>query len=603
MPRPVDLEELVRLPEFYHPLLDESRSRVAFYWDRSGRIELYTMDVAEGATPVQASRGEVPRSPRAGFSWSRDGGAIIFARDRDGDEQHQLYSLDLESGGLTQLTSAPGQHHPGRVSPDGREMLLASNRIGQMNAYALDLRTHDVRALTAFPAPTEPADWSPDGRFIYLTGSESPDPRNEDIYRVRRDGSDLGRIFSSGEGNSDQAGRVSPDGRHLAVTSNQSGYHQPGMLDLETLEVRWVGGGGTDEYAGPWSPDGRKLLTFELAGTRSRLFSVDTATGRRTQISTPAGVVWQPEWLDGERIMAAHADTTHRTRLVVLRSDKAQVLLDADYGRLSPEDFVAAQPVQYSSDAYAIHGLLYKPARDGQTRLPAIVWVHGGPTGQDVEVFSPYVQFLCSLGFAVLEVNYRGSTGYGRPFQEANRFDIGGGDARDVAAGARFLAEDPDIDPGRILCGGGSYGGYMTYRQLTHFPELWAGGIAWVGITDWERLYEESMEHFKHYIVQLFGAAPDEAPDRYRAASPIEEAERLRAPLLIIHGQTDPRCPISQARTFRDRLVALGLREGQEFAYHELSAQGHGSADIDQKLQSFRVMETFLRPFAEGARG
>ncbi len=603
MPRPVDLEELVRLPEFYHPLLDASRSRVAFYWDRSGRIELYSMEIAEGASPVQVSRGEVPRSPMSGFRWSADGSSIIFAKDRDGDEQHQLYSLDLSSRQVTQLTFGPGQHHPGRVSPDGREMLLASDRIGQMNAYVLDLQTKDVRALTAFPAPTEPADWSPDGRFVYLTGSESGDPRNEDIYRVRRDGSDLRRIFTSGEGNADTAGRVSPDGRWLAVTSNQSGYYQPGILDLETLDVRWVGGGGTDEHAGPWSPDGRKLLTFELAGTRSRLFSVDTVTGRRTRLSTPAGLVWQPEWLDGERIMAAHADTTHRTRLIALEDGAVQVLLDADYGSLSPDDFVAAQPVAFPSDEYTIHGLLYKPVRAAGRRLPAIVWVHGGPTGQDVEVFSPYVQFLCSLGFAVLEVNYRGSTGYGRPFQEANRFDIGGGDARDVAAGARFLAGDPDIDPQRILCGGGSYGGYMTYRQLTHFPELWAGGIAWVGITDWTRLYEESMEHFKHYLVQLFGATPGEVGNLYRAASPIEEAERLKAPILIIHGQTDPRCPISQARTFRDRLLALGRREGQDFAYHELSAQGHGSADIEQKLASFRIMEAFLRRFVDEARG
>jgi dipeptidyl aminopeptidase/acylaminoacyl peptidase len=177
---------------------------------------------------------------------------------------------------------------------------------------------------------------------------------------------------------------------------------------------------------------------------------------------------------------------------------------------------------------------------------------------------------------------------------EANQGDIGGGDARDVAAGARLLAQDPDIDPARIVCGGGSYGGYMTYRQLTHFPELWAGGIAIVGITDWEHMYGESMPHFQHLLHRLFGGSPSEVPERYRAASPIHEAERLRAPILILHGLNDPRCPIAQARRFRDRLLALGRREGRDFLYHELGDQGHGSADVGQRLATYGRIDDFL---------
>jgi len=597
MPRPFDLEELVRLPEFYLPSLDEGRTRLAFYWDVTGRIELYTLDLTQVSRPRQVSRGEVPRSPRAGFSWSRDGRVIVFARDRDGDEQHQLYGLSLEDGSVRQLTSGRGQHHPGRVSPDGREILVASDRAGQMNAYALDLATAGIRPLTDLPEPTYPSDWSPDGRFVYLSGSASPDPMNVDVYRVDRDGSDLRIIFRSGEGNADTSGRVSPDGRRLAVTSNATGFEQPDILDLDTLDVRWVGGGASDEYAGPWSPDGRRLLTFELAGTSSRLHAIDARSGERTALAAPPGLIWDPVWRDDDHVLALHSDTTHRARLLELSPEGERVVLDAAYGSLSPADFTPGSTVTYPSGPYLIEGLLFKPEHARGMKLPAIVWVHGGPTGQDVACFDPYVQFLCSLGFAVLQVNYRGSTGYGRPFQEANRFDLGGGDADDVAQGAQFLAADPDVDPRRILCGGASYGGYMTYRQLTHFPELWAGGIAQVGITDWTMLYEESMEHFKHYLRQLFGGTPAEVGERYRRSSPIAEAERLRAPLLMIHGQTDPRCPVSQARTFRDRLVAQGLREGPDFLYRELAAEGHGSADIEQKVQSFRIMEGFLTRF------
>lgn len=612
----IEVENLVRLPSIHFFDLSFRRDRLAFYANYTRRNELYVLDLKQALDglgsvredspwPQQVSRGQVPRSVSSGFVWDRTGDWIIFARDRDGDEQHNLYKLHLASGTVEPLTDTKAQHYPGRVSPDNRKMLVMSNRCGQMNVFILDLQSQRIRQITHFSSPALASDWSPDGRYVFVTANESSDLRNQDVYQVEvpvgeGDRPKIERVFSSGEGYTDGCGRVSPDGCYLALHSNSTGFVQPGVLNLFTGETRFLGDGSGDEYPGDFSPDGAHLLTLLLRDARTYVVQVRLSDGARTVLPTPPGVVSSAHYLWDGRVLFSHTDTTHRRRLLVLdpKTGNIRVLVDAVYGKLSPDDFVSGRYVSFTSDGLTIHGILYKPEVTPGQRLPAVVWVHGGPTGIDLLRFDPFVQLIVNRGFAVLQVNYRGSTGYGRVFQEMNIGDIGGGDARDVAAGARFLAQDPEIDPGRILCGGISYGGYMTYRQLTHFPELWAGGFASVGITDWKLLYDQSMDHFKHYLSLLFEGDPESQSERYREASPIHEVHRLRAPLMMVHGKNDPRCPIDQARRFRERLEELGKVEGRDFFYYELSEQGHFSTDMEEQLASFRLLETFLARFS-----
>lgn len=593
-PNRIPVEELFGLPAFFGVVVSPARDRVAYYGDASGRVELYVLDLASGQSR-RVSDGEVPRSPKLPAAWVGDGTALIVPQDQGGDEQYNLARLELATGTITRLTEGPGQRHPGRPSPVRPEAIMMSNHEDQMNVYLLDVARGGTRRLTSFARPAYATDWSPDGEWLYLTANESPNLQASAVYRVRRDGVGLERIYSSGDANRDGAGRASPDGRFLAVVSNASGLDQPGLLDLESGEVRFVGEGDGEERIVDFSPDGRRVLIVAVRRARAVLYEFDIAAASRRPVGPGDGVVTTAAYLADGTILVEHADPTHRPALDAVRAGGgARTLVAAAYGSLSAAAFVGARDVAFTSDGRLVHGLLYKPAVEPGKRLGGLVWVHGGPTAQSVASFDPAVQLFANRGYAVLEVNYRGSTGYGRAFMEANQGDIGGGDARDVAAGARLLAADPDIDPCRIVCGGGSYGGYMTYRQLTHFPELWAGGVAIVGITDWAHLYGESMSHFRHLLERLFGGSPDEVAERYRAASPIHEADRLRAPLLILHGLNDPRCPIAQARRFRDRLVDLGRREGEDFFYHELGDQGHGSADVAQRLATYGLIDQFL---------
>ncbi|MFB6176649.1 MAG: alpha/beta hydrolase family protein, partial [Halobaculum sp.] len=276
-----------------------------------------------------------------------------------------------------------------------------------------------------------------------------------------------------------------------------------------------------------------------------------------------------------------------------LATDSTETVIEADYGEFDPDSFADAEHVTYEShDGLEIEGVLYD---SGERPSPALVNVHGGPHPETRRSFSPFVQYLVSRGYSVFAPNYRGSTGRGREFKNLIHHDWGGDEQGDIAAAGRWLTDRDWIDADRVGVFGGSYGGYSTYCQLTMYPDLWTTGIAIVGMTDLQLLYEESMPHFETALEQQLGD-PDEAADLYRERSPITHVDSMTAPICIVHGVNDPRCPISQARVFRDALEDRGWTEGEDgdFEYHELGEEGHGSTDTEQRLRQYRILVDYL---------
>jgi dipeptidyl aminopeptidase/acylaminoacyl peptidase len=234
------------------------------------------------------------------------------------------------------------------------------------------------------------------------------------------------------------------------------------------------------------------------------------------------------------------------------------------------------------------------------------VKIHGGPRYADYRNFNIYTQFLASQGYAVLEVNYRGSAGRGREFVRELYDDWGGAEQGDIATGVEHVLATRDwLDEDRVAVFGGSYGGYSAYWQAVQYPDLYDATVAWIGLTDLREMYETTMPHFRTELMEKNIGTPGENPDLYRDRSPIEHAGNVDAPLLLIHGVNDRRVPVSQARLFRDRLRELGYEVeerppggeaggGADAEYVELGEEGHASTDSDQKLRTFRVLADFL---------
>lgn len=592
------LEEFARLPNFYRPVVSWAGDQVAVYGDWTGRMELYLVDIRTGER-TQISDGEPPATPFSGFVWTRDDAAIVFGKDHDGDEQNDLWWFDLATRAARQLTDLPrAQEYPGEVSPCGRWCLFASNRAGQMNVWKMDLESAEVEPLTAFANPAGPGHWSPDGAWLSLGANLTTDLRNSDGYLLSADGAVLRRVFRTEVGIGDDLGDWLPDGERMLCSSEAGGFARAGVLTIDSGQVRWLGRGEVEEYLGPLSHAGDQVAVTRAHQAAVRPVIYDLETGAERLLDLPPGVAGVVDWaLDDRSLIISQHSPTKRPRLLRydLETDETTVLIDAEYGSIDPGVFVESQFIEYQSpDGERVEAILYVP--DGtppEARLPAVVHVHGGPAGQWVRGFNPYSQFLCDQGYVVLEPNPRGSTGRGKRWRELNIGDWGGGDLADVCAGAEWLVGNAPVDGSSLAVFGGSYGGYMTYLATVKRPELWRAGVAWVGITDLPAMYAESMQHFQ-YFLRLYLGDPAENAELWRDRSAITFADRLAAKLLIVHGINDPRCPISQARRYRERLDELGRVEGEDYEYVELAEEGHGSADPDHKVRTFGLLADFL---------
>lgn len=599
----IRVEDLAQLQGFYAVTVAWDGRQIAYYSDVTGRMELYWKDLETGDTR-QLTHGEAPTAPRAGLVWTRDSAAVIFTKDNDGDEQHNLFLVAVDSGGIRQLVDSPkSQEYAVQVSPDNRRLAITSTKTGQMNLHELDLETLAWRQLTDFSRPVHGVGYSPDGRWIACNSNETANLVNTDGYLVSVQSGSVKRVFSVTDHSQDHLVAWHPDGRRLAVTSDAEGHGRAGIFDLETGQTRWFSPPGVEESAQNISPDGAYLVTVRNrdACLMPVLYRIDT--GEEVPVPFPPGVAMGAQFADGGRKLLVQFTTpTSRAELVAhaIETGERQTVIPAAYGNLSPAWFVPCEHIRYPSfDGQRVPALLYKP-RDvapGE-RLPAIVAAHGGPTAQWFQSFDPYAQLLVDRGFVVLAPNVRGSTGYGVAWRDTNIGDWGGGDLEDVASGVEYLKGLDFVDPERIGIWGGSYGGYMSFIAVARKPRLFKAAAPIVGITDLLLLYEEDMPHFQYYLRQQMGD-PEENADLWRERSAITYVDDVQAKLLIVHGVNDPRCPIRQARNFRDALLARGKTEGtapeNDFEYYEFEDEGHGGgADSAQRLRHYRLLEDFF---------
>ncbi|MFC4542080.1 S9 family peptidase [Halosolutus amylolyticus] len=620
MSRSIDdpLEALANLPTIAHPTVSPAGEEVACYYDVTGRNELHVIDVETGER-TRWSDGEVPRNARWFVQWDHDGDRVFFHRDEAGDEQNDIYALSRD-GAVEPIVEMGGQNVVSDVAPDGESLLFGSTRDGQMNVYrqvfgggATKLTDYDRAVWGAIEAPTG-------DRIAYAT-NETDDFDNRDVYVANADGSDPRNLEIGAVGAEAVPVDWGPNGSRLLVADNTEDLGRVGVYDTATDDsgaITWYGVGEYEERPVSFLSGGEEILAVRTRGPLAVPIVYDVATGEERELDLPEGVTSLPPMgpseyaVAGDRLLLQHTTPTRRPELLLydLETDEYETLLEAEYGPFEPADFADAEFVRFRSDGVPetparavdhapseeleIGALLYD---SGERPSPLVVNPHGGPRARDDKSFDLYTQVLVSQGFSVLQVNYRGSTGRGREFVERLIDDWGGAEQGDVATAVEHVLETRDwLDDDRVVVFGGSYGGYSAYWQLVQYPDLYDAGIAWIGVTDLEDMYENTMPHFRTELMEKYLGTPDENPDLYAERSPITHVENLSAPLLIVHGVSDRRVPISQARRFRDALEDAGYERGPngDFEYRELGEEGHASTDQDQKLRMFRQLGEFL---------
>ena len=609
------LRELASLPTVASPRASPDGETIALYYDVTGRNELHLLDPDDGSL-TRLSDGEVPRSVRAGFEWDPSGDRLFYHRDEDGDEQHDLWAMSL-NGETEPVVEMDGQIYLLDAGEDGETLLVGSNRDGQMNLYRHDLPSGETTKLTDYERAAGSGQLSPDGdRFAYST-NETDAYENSDAYVADIDGSNPRNLEIGETGAEAHPVDWGPGGDRLLVSDNTTDLGRSGIVDRSegaddaAADVTWFGGDEFEESPSHFLEDGDRFVASRTRGAVTVPVVYDVETGEARELDFPAGVASVTEGrLADDRLLAYRTTSSRRPELVTydLASDATETVLDAEYGPFDPEGFVEPETVSFASDGVPetparavdhdpaeeleIEGLLFD---SGRRPSPLIVNPHGGPRHHDARRFSYRVQFLLSRGYSVLQVNYRGSTGRGREFVEELYDDWGGAEQGDVATGAEHVLDEYDwLDEDRVAVYGGSYGGYSANWQVVQYPDLYAAGVTWVGVSDLFDMYENTMPHFRTELMVKNLGEPDENEGTYRERSPVNYAGNVDAPLLIVHGVNDPRVPVSQARILRDALDDAGFEEGIDYEYEELGEEGHGSGDIDQKIRSLELLDDFL---------
>ncbi|MHB8631651.1 MAG: alpha/beta fold hydrolase, partial [Candidatus Limnocylindria bacterium] len=529
-------------------------------------------------------------SPR----WSPDGTRIAFTRDDAGTERMAIWIVDKDGERERKLTSDDdAMHRDIAWSPDGRSIACVANVGGRrFSVQVIDSASGTRRGLTDGSFEDARPRFSPDGKWILFESRRSGARIDADLYVVPAAGGDAVRLDTrEGRSGDSQLASWSPDGRTIAFTSSARGRREIALIDFAgaaATGLRYLTENPFDEQEPVWRPDARGVVYLQdrdAARAVHRAFSVSHV---ETPVADLPGMYgWPRVGPDSETIVMTFSSPRRPNDVWVRDADQVTLrqVTDSLGGKIDPAVLVDPAHVRYpGADGRTVPALLYVPHAEAVHGTPgAVIYVHGGPTSQHFRWWDPTPQLLANRGLVVLAPNVRGSTGYGREWQELNRRDWGGGDLADVMAGIDWLSGEGIADPERIGITGGSYGGYMTLYALGRHPERFAAGVSTVGVVSWNTLFDTTRGDLREYLSRELGDVTMD-PQLYRERSPITHAKNIRAALLVLQGANDPRVPKSEAL----QIVAALEASGAPHRYHEYPDEGHGFSRLENRIDALR---------------
>jgi len=631
---PLTIEQIVAVESPRDFRLHPRDRIVAYTAEAAGARQLFTLSL-RGGFPIQTTASEKGvNDPQ----WSPDGRRLAFVRE------DAMWVVEADGSRQTQLSAHPAGTSVPRWSPDGRRLGFISRRRGWGQVWVVDApvprrgrpsahpRPPEARPVTRAGIDVESFEWSPDGSRIAILGQFGEDPTASQIVLV--DVASGREELVAGEHSWDTAARWMPDGSLLYAT-DADGWYQVVRRFLDGQLATLTS--GQREHAEPsgsvgWvplpAPDGSRITYPEFRdgyvdilvavlgnGTPKRGRGRPPKVPRPTAGADPGQRInpWEGVWrtvgwlADGAWVAAVGESESRPQDLWLLPvpgvapegsrprqiTDSMPEVVAAAFapGRATPGERIAFT----ARDGTRIEGTLWRPTRAtgrrGGDRVPTILYPHGGPTAQALRSWAPFKQLLVREGFAFLDVDFRGSTGYGREFRLANRGEWGHADAQDMIDAGRWVQQQPWSN-GQLAIYGGSYGGYLVLSALVEDPTLWRAGVDLYGDSDIAESYRHGDRIGRLDLHRMMGS-PDatEAEALYRRGSPVYRAERIEAPLLILHGRKDKRV----VPLMTERMVEALEIEGKYHEVHWYEDEGHGWERRETKRDAFGRILAFLK--------
>ena len=524
---------------------------------------------------------------------------ILYTRDAGGNEQNHLYVLELDGKERDLTPGGKLKAEFGQWSQDGRAFFVLTNeRDGRFfDLYRYDAKTYERTLFYKEEKGYQSAGISNDQKWIAIVKPNTTSDSDIFLYSVATQ--EFKHITPHRDPADHSVAAFDPTSEWLYYRTNDGGeftrvrrYHLASGRHEDVEKAAWDIGYSDFSHGGRYrvtgvNNDGQTVITVQ-----------DTKTSKAVPLpKLPAGDITSVNISRDEKQMAFYLNGDRApSNLYVYNfsTGQASKLTDTLSKEIDPLDLAEGEVVRFKSfDGLTIPSIYYKPHQASSShKAPALVWVHGGPGGQTRKGYSAIIQYLVNHGYAVLGINNRGSSGYGKTFYVADDQKHGREPLLDCVEGKKYLASLPYVDPNRIGIIGGSYGGYMVLAALAFQPDVFAAGVDIFGISNWQRTLESMPVYWEPFRVALYKEMGDPAKDKemLRAISPLFHADKIRKPLMVLQGANDPRV----IKVESDDIVAAVKKNGVPVEYVVFPDEGHGFVKKKNQIEGYSAVLKFL---------
>lgn len=498
-------------------------------------------------------------------SWSDDGSFFTYYTNERSPTFYDIYIYNVDKKTKEMVYSSDHSNYPSRISPDGSKMIITrSYKTNDNDLYLFDFKTKEAKLITTHDNMNEPSEFfsvsfSKNGQKVYISSNYK-----SDFYRLMEYDIPSGKMskldlpflkqFENWDVNTVE---FSSDKNKAAIVLNVDGYDKMFVYDFSKNEEIEIPSQikSTSITALRFSNKGDKMIVgINSAANPSVLYQWDFSSGNVQQVTYPT--------LAG----------------------------------IAPASFVEPELIRVKSfDGLEVPSFVYMPkSLPSNGKAPCIIFIHGGPEGQSTYGFSAVYQYFLNSGYAVIDPNVRGSTGYGKKYAALDDIRNRENSVKDIAALVEYLKNRGDIDGSKIAVYGGSYGGYMVLACMTLYPELFAAGVDVVGISNFTTFLQNTADYRRKNRESEYGSL-DNDKDFLNEISPINKVDRITSPLMIVHGRNDPRVPVGEAEQMHQAIQNRG--GSSELLIYE--DEGHGIAKLKNRLDAYPKMVQFLDKYVK----
>ncbi|MFT4938939.1 MAG: dipeptidyl aminopeptidase/acylaminoacyl peptidase [Paraglaciecola sp.] len=594
--RPVDISRflLARGPNTVQ--MNVNGSLVAYISSVTGRPQVWLMSLREGHTKQLTFGNGVTF-----YRWHPDGKHILYGADNNGDEREAFYLISVD--GQTEkviLSHSSAYRSFGDFDDSGLHFTYASTERNGLDfdIYVLDLEQTVPAKKSTMIYQSEfgffPKKWQPNGKLTLVTETVGED--GENVYLLDTQSGKMKSIFKP-EISAGYANFIwDKKGTQFYFTSDQDGEMKALMqYTLDSGQTKTVTKHKFDIENIQLCSDEQYLVWTTNENGFDKLHLRDNDTQIQSEVDITEGVFSLSCGAKSTDLLVrvSGPNTPGTVYLLDLKTRQNNLLIAPEMAGIDRSDMVTPMVIEFPArDGLKLQGLLYMPRKQNSAVLPPLVIdIHGGPTGQSRATWAPLTQYLLGQGIAVLDINVRGSTGFGKTYARLDNQEKRLDSVRDLVDALTWLKKDGRVDASRAAAMGGSYGGYMVNAVMGAYPNAFKSGASFVGVADWVKALQTASPALKASDRIEYGDIREKRwQDFYAANSPINTVDKITVPMFYEHGVNDPRDPVTES----DTMVKALRDKGIPVSYLRFPDEGHGIRKLENRITFYRQLAAFL---------